>query len=83
MAANNLIKEDDIKVLNDKNVFHDEQFQEFHKKVFDKMLAEAIFLGCKILEQEGKRPGVGDFENELNYLTKHIMEEKIKLLGTF
>ena len=81
MAANNLIKEDDIK--NDENVFHDELFQEFHKKVFDKMLTEAIFLGCKSLEREGKIPGVRDFENELNYLTRHIMEERIKLLGTF
>ena len=83
MAANNLIKEDDIKILNDENVFHDELFQEFDKKVFDKMLTEAIFLGCKSLEREGKRPGVRDFENELNYLTRHIMEERIKLLGTF
>ena len=47
------------------------------------MLTEAIFLGYKIFERERKRPGVGVFENELNYLTKHIVEEKIKLLGTF
>ena len=43
MAANNLIKEDDIKILNDKNVFHDEQFQEFHKKVFDKCWQKQFF----------------------------------------
>ena len=76
MAANNLIKEDK-KILNDENdEIHDENFQEFHKKVFDEMLEQAIFLACKVLDREGKQPGVGDLENEFNYLTKHIMEEK-------
>ena len=76
MSANNLLKEEDKKILNDEN-------EEFHKKVFDEMLEQAIFLACKVLDREGKQPGVGDLENEFNYLTKHIMEEKIKLLGTF
>ena len=76
MAANNLIKEDK-KILNDENdEIHDENFQEFHKKVFDEMLEQAMFLACKVLDREGKQPGVGDLENEFNYLTKHIMEEK-------
>ena len=76
MAANNLIKEDK-KILNDENdEIHDENFQEFHKKVFDEMLEQAMFLPCKVLDREGKQPGVGDLENEFNYLTKHIMEEK-------
>ena len=76
MAANNLIKEDK-KILNDENdEIHDENFQEFHKKVFDEMLEQVMFLACKVLDREGKQPGVGDLENEFNYLTKHIMEEK-------
>ena len=83
MAANNLIKEDK-KILNDENdEILDENFQEFHKKVFDEMLEQVMFLACKVLDREGKRPDVGDFENEFNYLTKHYMEEKIKLLGTY
>ena len=76
MSANNLIKEEDKKILNDETEIHDENFQEFHKKVFDEMLEQAIFLACKVLDREGKQPGVGDLENEFNYLTKHIMEEK-------
>ena len=83
MSANNLLKEEDKKILNDENEIHDGNFQEFHKKVFDEMLEQAIFLACKVLDRQGKQPGVRDLENEFNYLTKHIMEEKIKLLGTF
>ena len=58
-------------------------FNTFIKKVFEEMLTEAIFLLFKILERHGQKPGVGDFQNELNYLIKHIMKEKIELLGVY
>ena len=40
------------------------------------MRNQAIFLACKIMEQNGKRPGDGDFENEINYLVERIIKEK-------
>ena len=58
-------------------------FNTFIKKVFDEMLTEATFLAFKNLERNGQKPGVGDFQNELNYLIKHIMKEKIELLGVY
>ena len=82
MAAN-LITEEDINILEDENKVHDEKFQHFHNKAFDEMLTEATFLAFKILERNGQKPGVGDFQNELNYLIKHIMKEKIELLGVY
>ena len=47
------------------------------------MLNEAVFLAFRILKDNGKRPGVGDFEDELTELTKKVMEKKISLLGTY
>ena len=82
MATNNL-RENDLKILNEENQIHDENFQEFHKKVFEHMLNEAVFLAFGILKDNGKRPGVGDFDDELTELTKKIMEKKISLLGTY
>ena len=82
MATNNL-RENDLKILNEENQIHDENFQEFHKKVFEHMLNEAVFLAFGILKDNGKRPGVGDFDDELTELAKKIMEKKISLLGTY
>ena len=82
MATNNL-RENDLKILNEENQIHDENFQEFHKKIFEHMLNEAVFLAFGILKDNGKRPGVGDFDDELTELTKKIMEKKISLLGTY
>ena len=82
MATNNL-RENDLKILNEENQIHDENFQEFHKKVFEHMLNEAVFLAFGILKDNGKRPGVGDFDDELTELTKKIMEKEISLLGTY
>ena len=47
------------------------------------MLNEAVFLAFRILKDNGKRPGVGDFEDELTELTKKVIEKKISLLGTY
>ena len=47
------------------------------------MLNEAVFLAFLILKDNGKRPGVGDFEDELTELTKKVIEKKISLLGTY
>ena len=77
MATNDL-RENDLKILNEENHIHDENFQEFHKKIFEHMLNEAVFLAFGILKNNGKRPGVGDFDDELTELTK-----KISLLGTY
>ena len=82
MATNNL-RENDLKILNEENQIHDENFQEFHKKVFEHMLNEAVFLAFGILKDNGKRPGVGDFDDELTELTKKNIEKKISLLGTY
>ena len=75
MATNNL-RENDLKILNEENQIHDENFQEFHKKIFEQMLNAAVFLAFGILKDNGKQPGVGDFEDELTELTKKIMEKK-------
>ena len=38
---------------------------------------EQFFFAFGILKDNGKQPGVGDFEDELTELTKKIMEKKI------
>ena len=43
MATNNL-RENDLKILNEENQIHDKNFREFHKKVFEQMLNEEVFL---------------------------------------
>ena len=55
----------------------------FKKKGFTERRNQAIFLAVKILEWNGKKPGDDDFENEINYLIKQIIKEKIELLGTY
>ena len=65
------------------NQINDEKFKEFHKKMFDEMIEQAIFLACDILKKKEERPGVGDFEEKMSILTKEIVEEKIKLLGSY
>ena len=83
MTTNNLLNEDDKKRLAEENEIWDEKFQEFHKKVFNEMRTQAIFLSVKILEQNGKKPGDDDFEDKINELIKQIIKEKIELLGTY
>ena len=53
------------------------------KKGFTERRNQAIFLAVKILEWNVKKPGDDDFENEINYLIKQIIKEKIELLGTY
>lgn len=48
MAENNLFNNEDLKTLNEENKINDEKFQEFHKKVFDEMMEQALFLVCDI-----------------------------------
>ena len=45
------------------------------------MLDQSLFLACKLLNDKGEQPGVGEFEEKLNDLTKKKYERKIKLLG--
>ena len=83
MATNNLLNEENKKFLAEENEFWDEKFQEFHKKVLTERRNQAIFLAVKILKWNGKKPGDDDFENEIIYLIKQIIKEKIELLGTY
>ena len=87
MAQNNLLKtfltEEDFDFLEKDNKINDEKFQEFHKKMFEEMLDQELFLACKILDKKGQRPGVGEFEKEVSDLTTEIMKTKTDLLGDY
>ena len=61
----------------------DEKFNEFHKKMFNEMLEQSLFLACDLLKKKGERPCAGDFKEKMTNLTKEIMEEKIELLGSY
>ena len=83
MTTNNLLNEDDKKLLAEENEIWNEKFQGFHKKVFNKMRTQAIFLQVKILEWNRKKPGDDDFKDKINVLIKQIIKEKIELMGTY
>ena len=83
MTTNNLLNEDNRKILVEENEILDEKFQEFHKKVFNEMRTQVICLSVKILERNGKKPGDDDFEDKINDLIKQIIKEKIEMLGTY
>ena len=68
MTAENFISKEDFKILKEENIIHKQEFHEFHKKIFNKMLYQAVSMSYEILKKDGKRPGVEDFENELNEL---------------
>ena len=68
MIAENFISKEDFKILKEENIIHKQEFHEFHKKIFNKMLYQAVSMSYEILKKDGKRPGVEDFENELNEL---------------
>ena len=70
--------QDTLNFLMEDNKINDEKFNEFHKKMFNEMLKQSLFLAVK----KGKRPGAGDLEKLMN-LTKEIMETKIELLGNY
>ena len=70
MTTNNLLNEDGKKLLAEENEIWNKKFQGFHKKVFNEMRTEAIFLPVKILEWNRKKPGDDDFEDKINALIK-------------
>ena len=80
--ASNFDQETFELILKDNKV-NEEKFNIFLKEFFNGMLDQSLFLVCKLLNDKGERPGVGEFEEKLNDLTKKIMEEKIKLLGKY
>ena len=83
MAGNNLFHKDDLKILNEENEINDAGFQEFHKKIFNEMMEQSVFLAVEILSKQGMRPGVGDFDQKCTELIRQIMDEKINLLGNY
>ena len=86
MAQNNLFDQDDLKILNEDNTINNEKFKEFHRKVFQEMMEQSLFLACDFLKKSRERPGVGDFEKKISDLTSEIMKKKkkkIDLLGDY
>ena len=75
MPAKNFISDEDFKILKEQNQIHDRNFQEFHKKIFNEMLSQEVFMACEILKKDGKWPGYGDFGNELGELTKKLWKK--------
>ena len=73
----NLISDENFKILKEENLILDQKFQEFHRKILNEMRSQAMFMAREILKQDGKRPGYEDFQNELTELTKKIMEKKL------
>ena len=53
MTTKNLLNQEDKKILSEENETHGANFQQFHKKIFDEMLDQAMFLACKILDRNG------------------------------
>ena len=67
-------------ILKDNKV-NEEKFDIFHKEFFNGMLDQSLFLACKLLNDKEEQPGIGEFEEKRNDLTKKKMKEKINLLG--
>ena len=51
MTTNNLLNEDDKRLLAEENEIWNEKFQGFHKKVFNEMRTQAIFYRLKFWNQ--------------------------------
>ena len=75
--------EEEFKKMNEENKFYDEHSQHFHRKIFEKMQDDSMFLAYHILDKQGKKTGVGDFVEQFSKLIKEIMKEKIELLGSY
>ena len=73
----NLISDENFKILKEENLILDQKFQEFHRKILNEMRSQAMFMAREILKKDGKRPGYEDFQNELTELIKKIMEKKL------
>ena len=61
-----MFDQDDLKLINNGNKINDEKFNEFHKKMFQEMLDQSLFMACSILKKKGERPGVNKFENKIS-----------------
>ena len=68
--------QDTLNFLMEDNKINDEKFNEFHKKVFNEILEQSLFLACDLLKKKGERHGAGDFEEKMTNLTKEIMGKK-------
>ena len=72
-----------LNFLMEDDKINDEIFNEFHKKIFNEILEQSLFLACDLLKKKRERPGAGEFEEKMTNLTKEIMEEKIELLESY
>lgn len=83
MASNVNFTEEEFKKMNEENKFYDGHLQQFHRKIFEKIQDKSMFLACHILDKEGKKPGVGDFDEQFSKLVIQIMKKKVELLGSY
>ena len=72
-----------LNFLMEDDKINDEKFNEFHKKIFNEILEQSLFLACDLLKKKRERPGAGEFEEKMTNLTKEIMEEKIEPLESY
>ena len=72
-----------LDILMKDNEINEEKFKEFHKKIYEEMVDQSLFLVCNIFLKKGERPGVGDFNKKLSDLNTDILSEKIKMLGSY
>ena len=57
----------------------EQQFREFHKKVFAYLFKTSLTLAIDLLTNNGEEP----HERKLKELTKEILEEEIKMLEQY
>ena len=72
-----------LDILMKDNEINEEKFKEFHKKIFEEMVHQSLFLARNIFLKKGERPGVGDFNKKLSDLNTDFLSEKIKMLGSY
>ena len=78
-----ILQKRNLKKLFEENKIHEEIFEKLHKKIFDQMEDEAIFLEFQILDRLGKTPSVDGFNEEFSKLVNDILKNKIELLGSY
>ena len=47
--------EEEFKKMNEENKFYDEHSQHFHRKIFENMQDDSMFLAYHILDKQGKK----------------------------
>ena len=74
-----------MNLLKKENDAHEKIFQAFHKEIFDEVLKEAIKVAVEILvrEDDYATSEYSVFEDRSNRLLKTIIEEKIRMLGSY